>query len=177
MGYMDVNGKKVIPATFEVAGPFKGDFAAVRKKNEKFGLIDRKGNNVLAPDFDHVEMISDSGGQAHKGKELLPFTIIRMANGSPKLVFSLVSDSTHPLVHFTSSPTAEVYLIPFYPDYLGTNDYKTLLDERYRVGRTDYDYPLSIFREWRIVFVAVGKEPIVRKCKPATDQNVEGYAP
>ncbi len=53
-GYIDRNGKIVIPPGFDEAGPFSEGLAAV-KVGDKFGYVDKTGTMKIAPAFDTAE--------------------------------------------------------------------------------------------------------------------------
>jgi len=50
-GYADVSGSAVIPARFEYARDFEGDYAVVNDNFGGLGLINRQGAYILPPDF------------------------------------------------------------------------------------------------------------------------------
>lgn len=53
-GYIDRNGKMVIPPDFDEAGPFSQGLAAV-KVGDKFGYVDKTGKMKIAPQFEKAE--------------------------------------------------------------------------------------------------------------------------
>lgn len=53
-GFVDSNFQLVIPQQFSTARAFKGGLAAVRNAENRWGLIDRKGNWVVAPRFEKI---------------------------------------------------------------------------------------------------------------------------
>ena len=57
-GFIDLNGKLVIPMTFDYVGNFSSGLALV-SKNEKVGYIDASGTYVIDPQFDYAEDFSD----------------------------------------------------------------------------------------------------------------------
>ncbi len=61
-GYMDLNGKVVIPAQYDACEPFSEGLALVYEERGYNGFIDEKGN-VIIP-FDESEKSSFSGGVA-----------------------------------------------------------------------------------------------------------------
>lgn len=54
-GYMTPDGKTVIPPGFTYASSFRSGLAAVRVAEKGYGYIDKKGNWVVAPQFDIAE--------------------------------------------------------------------------------------------------------------------------
>ncbi|MBI3510705.1 MAG: WG repeat-containing protein [Bacteroidetes bacterium] len=63
-GFLDVTGKRVIPTTFDVADDFDRGRAIV-SENDKYGLIDTKGNFIVQPQF---EFFYDLGGGYYQTK-------------------------------------------------------------------------------------------------------------
>ena len=57
-GFIDLDGKLVIPMTFDYVGNFNSGLA-VASKNEKVGYIDASGTYVIAPQFDYAEDFSE----------------------------------------------------------------------------------------------------------------------
>ena len=57
-GFIDLDGKLVIPMTFDYVGNFSSGLA-VASKNEKVGYIDASGTYVIDPQFDSAEDFSD----------------------------------------------------------------------------------------------------------------------
>lgn len=57
-GYIDRNGKMVIPPGFDEAGPFSEGLAAV-KVGEKFGYVDKSGTMKIEPRFDKAEAFKE----------------------------------------------------------------------------------------------------------------------
>jgi hypothetical protein len=57
-GFIDLDGKLVIPMTFDYVGNFNSGLA-VASKNEKVGYIDASGRYVIAPQFDYAEDFSE----------------------------------------------------------------------------------------------------------------------
>jgi hypothetical protein len=51
-GYIDTNGKAVIPAQYETVGYFSDDVAWIKTADKKVGYIDKSGAIVLKPQFD-----------------------------------------------------------------------------------------------------------------------------
>src|SRR5690606_35592507 len=58
-GLIDKEGNEIHPMGWERVSVFSGnpDFIVVTK-NEKLGLLDRKGNYILEPVYDHIESSS-----------------------------------------------------------------------------------------------------------------------
>jgi hypothetical protein len=57
-GFIDLDGKLVIPMTFDYVGNFNSGLA-VASKNKKVGYIDASGTYVIAPQFDYAEDFSE----------------------------------------------------------------------------------------------------------------------
>ena len=54
-GYMDMEGRVVIPPRYSAAGRFSGGMAAVQETPwDRYGYIDRQGHVVIAPRFDEA---------------------------------------------------------------------------------------------------------------------------
>ena len=105
MGYINQKGKLVIPAVFDstCTGLDDGDCAAetiwsddkaaVIRQNGKMGAIDRKGRIIIAPQYDFLEMNTDTTFLAQKeGK----FGIVNMEN---KVLFPFVFTDQYFLGH------------------------------------------------------------------------------
>lgn len=60
-GYIDATGNTVIAAKYEVAMPFNGNRAYVRFRG-KWGVIDKKGNWIMAPVLDQPDHMSSAYG-------------------------------------------------------------------------------------------------------------------
>ena len=58
-GYLDVEGKWVIPAKYERAGVFRGGLAAVKEPGGKWGYVKPDGNWGLEPKFMRARSFSD----------------------------------------------------------------------------------------------------------------------
>ncbi|MGL5808110.1 MAG: WG repeat-containing protein [Xenococcaceae cyanobacterium] len=65
-GYINTQGKIVIPLKFEQATPFYKELAGVKVKN-KWGFIDRTGKIVIQPQFDEVYPFSDGLARVRVG--------------------------------------------------------------------------------------------------------------
>ena len=59
-GFKDTDGKIVIPAQFDVVDSWFTDGITRAKINEKWGLIDEKGNFVVSTIYDYIARASDS---------------------------------------------------------------------------------------------------------------------
>jgi hypothetical protein len=59
-GYCDVNAKVIIETKFNFAERFKGNFALIQDKNDKWGTIDKQGNLVLLPTIRDKPIITDA---------------------------------------------------------------------------------------------------------------------
>ena len=59
-GYMDLSGKWLVKPTLEYARPFSEGLAVIGYTSDKLGVIDTKGNTVLAFCYSHIE--DASGG-------------------------------------------------------------------------------------------------------------------
>ncbi len=59
IGFVDYFGKEVVPPYFAEAGDFSDDLCAVMSGSNKWGYIDRKGNNVLRYEFDIAKPFSE----------------------------------------------------------------------------------------------------------------------
>ncbi|HYD22269.1 MAG TPA: WG repeat-containing protein, partial [Flavipsychrobacter sp.] len=66
-GYIDKEGKEIIPFQFDYAGEFKGGVAKVRK-NGKLGFIDLSGNEVVPAKYDDIYDFNEGLARAKKGK-------------------------------------------------------------------------------------------------------------
>ena len=51
-GYIDRNGKEVIPCVYSRGSMFKGDYAYVMDEDSKYGYIDTAGNTVIPFEYD-----------------------------------------------------------------------------------------------------------------------------
>ncbi len=65
MGYVNREGKVVIPLKFEMADFFTGNLARVREEG-KFGFIDRAGNYVIPPVYNDAKNFSEGLAAVHK---------------------------------------------------------------------------------------------------------------
>jgi hypothetical protein len=63
-GYIDPNGKLVIPLQWTDAGKFFGGLAVVRI-NAKCGCIDRNGARVVPLEWDDAEVVNAADGKAY----------------------------------------------------------------------------------------------------------------
>ena len=68
-GYIDKNGKEVIPFKYEEAYNFSEGLAAVRK-NYKWGFINKRGKNVTAFKYDIVESLCEGIACVRIGKKM-----------------------------------------------------------------------------------------------------------
>lgn len=67
LGYVDVNGKEVIPCKFETASPFKNGLAIVGK-GSKFGMIDTTGKWVVPMKYKNISVWNDNMYKISIGK-------------------------------------------------------------------------------------------------------------
>ncbi len=58
-GYVNREGKMVIPATFEYASGFSEGLAVVTMANGKYGYIDKTGKLVIAANYDYADAFED----------------------------------------------------------------------------------------------------------------------
>ena len=65
-GYMDLQGKLIIPPTYSEAGFFSEDIAAV-VQNDKFGFISKANKFIVEPIYDEVSDFSDGRSMVEKG--------------------------------------------------------------------------------------------------------------
>ena len=66
-GYADTDGKLVIPATYETAGPFQEGRAVVAQAGA-YGMVDEKGLSVVAPDYDALNPYAGGYARARVGE-------------------------------------------------------------------------------------------------------------
>ncbi|MFN6962732.1 MAG: WG repeat-containing protein [Pyrinomonadaceae bacterium] len=69
--FADLSGKNVFGVEFQAADPFKDSSATLVKRNGKWGLIDRTGKFVLAPEFEKesIKFVSDDRIAAKKAED------------------------------------------------------------------------------------------------------------
>jgi len=67
-GSLDLQGKPVIPLTYDEMRPFSGGLAAVQKEN-KLGYIDRNGMVTIPFQFDHADAFANGLAPVRIGKE------------------------------------------------------------------------------------------------------------
>jgi WG containing repeat len=68
-GYINKEGKTIIPFEFDEAHYFSEGLAAV-KRNNQWGFIDTNGQFVIKPDFNYVSDFSDGVASVHIGSDL-----------------------------------------------------------------------------------------------------------
>lgn len=54
LGFIDDNGKEIIPCQYHNTQDFSNGLAGVRRKGEKWGFINKQGEEVIPPTFDEV---------------------------------------------------------------------------------------------------------------------------
>ena len=59
LSYIDINGKIVISAKYELAIPFSEGLAIVRLDNQKWGYIDKTGNFIIPAQFNYAKSFSE----------------------------------------------------------------------------------------------------------------------
>ena len=84
-GYLDKNGKEIIPCTFDDAFSFCEGYAVVCKEG-KYGIIDKTGKQVVPYKYDRIQSFSDGlalvgsndkiGFINSKGEEVVPIKFI-----------------------------------------------------------------------------------------------------
>jgi conserved hypothetical protein len=67
-GYIDKEGKVVIPPQFEKARAFSEGFSAIRI-NEKWGFIDKTGKIVVNPQYDEIRDFKNGKAAFYRGKQ------------------------------------------------------------------------------------------------------------
>lgn len=66
-GYIDRNGKEIVPCMYDWIGPFSEGFA-VMMKNRKWGYVDLTGKEVIAPEYDQAEPFKGGCAVVAKGR-------------------------------------------------------------------------------------------------------------
>jgi hypothetical protein len=66
MGFIDCNGKTIIPPLYSRLESFSEGLAMFVSDNEKFGFIDKNGNTAIRPIFDDILYIFNEGLAAVK---------------------------------------------------------------------------------------------------------------
>lgn len=67
-GFVDVNGNKIVPPTYDEAKSFINGLAIV-KKNGKYGAIDKNGKIVIPCVYDYLEDFKENLAYYRKGKQ------------------------------------------------------------------------------------------------------------
>ena len=75
VGYINDEGRLVIPCNFDLAHQFSEGFALVKPKgkNQGYGYIDKTGAMIINPIFNHAEDFKNGLAEVRIGKELDEF--------------------------------------------------------------------------------------------------------
>lgn len=142
-GFIDRNGKVVIPFKYEGVYDFNHKFPyTAAQKDKKFGFIDKRGWQVIPFEYDHVSpfygegysLVKKEGKYGYisvKGNEIIPIIYDSLSTQPQEGSFVFAKkDGKYGVLNFFGKE-----LIPFEYDYLRTWEERSVFDEYY-----DYNY-------------------------------------
>ncbi len=129
-GYKDSKGNIVIPAQYDSASSFYGDYASVCTGEHKCGIIDKKGTVIIPMDYDYSKVVGPDLFVLEKGKEglfdrnlneILPFRYSRIKafGGNHVAVRELSSD----YANFALADSSGTFLTDYDYDTFSTYEF------------------------------------------------------
>ena len=156
-GYINENGKVVIPFRFDIANTFSNGYAKVMI-DDKMGIIDTLGKYIIEPEFDYISSMDNGryilrkkdayGLVDEKGKMILPLNfdyISPFCNGIAKTIkgdnVEYVDNNGK---YYSSRAKPELY-VPSFGEYPGIKDFTFSNSSKYLAHTGGFDFPNIVF--------------------------------